>query len=140
MHRARLVIMGLAVFGLLISPHGCADQAEAPFVCVYDGLEVAAATVCDGTTNCSDGSDEAGCPALAEDGGDGNFVAAPPTPADPKVHVPETCAFNPEMEGRQVGQHVANFTVSDHEDDTWALHSLCGSGKQAIWIVLAAQW
>ena len=62
------------------------------------------------------------------------------TNENPKTAIPDGCGFEPARVGMSVGDHVADFTVKDEDDEDFSLHSLCGSGKTAIWIILAAQW
>jgi len=122
----------LSILTALMLLQGCASGgtsgSTSSFVCEHDQSMIAGALVCDGNFDCYDASDEKGC----------DYDLA--TVNNPKTVTPGDCGFDEARVGRQVGDHVADFTVKDEDDEDFSLHSLCGSGKTAIWIILAAQW
>ena len=64
--------------------------------------------------------------------------AAPPPGSGPTVS--ENCKFEPALEGKQIGDQVANFSVKDAYGKTYTMHQSCGTSAKAIWVILAAGW
>ncbi|MEE2780392.1 MAG: LDL receptor domain-containing protein [Myxococcota bacterium] len=121
-----LVVMALYAVPGCSAGEGSGEPTA--FVCEHDQSVIAAALRCDGSFDCYDASDEKGC----------EYELA--SNENTKTDTPDECGFDPARVGTSVGDHVADFTVKDEDDDDFSLHSLCGSGKTAIWIILAAQW
>jgi len=89
-------------------------------------------------------------------GGDGNnapnttedATASPDiTQVDPNanrwIDTPESCAFDPAKEGKNDGDHIANFGLKGYIDGVkqdFYLHSTCGDEYKAVWFILATGW
>ncbi len=59
------------------------------------------------------------------------------------IDTPESCAFNAALEGKNKGDHIANFGLRGYIDGVkqdFYLHSTCGDDYKAIWFVLATGW
>ena len=52
----------------------------------------------------------------------------------------EDCAYDPQLRGKEVGDHVGNLSLVDHTNQRRWLHSYCGGQHEAIWVILAAGW
>lgn len=89
---------------------------------------------------CDDGGQvTAGDPAADETLIDDPIVDEDPTLDPPPVDA-KACGFDPALVGRDIGDHVANFSLKDQDNQLYDLHQHCGTDKKAIWIVLAAGW
>jgi hypothetical protein len=64
-------------------------------------------------------------------------VKPPPTTTPPGG---PNCAFDENLVGTKVGDHIANLQLKDVWGSSYNLHSKCGTTTKAIWVVLAAGW
>ncbi len=49
------------------------------------------------------------------------------------------CDYDPELEGKNVGDHVKNIKLKDSDGNKYELHSNCGT-KKAVWVILGTGW
>ena len=61
---------------------------------------------------------------------------------DPPESEPDagSCAFDPALEGRVIGDQIRDFGLRTYTGDERQLHGSCGADRQLVWIVLATGW
>ncbi|MBR58243.1 MAG: hypothetical protein CMH54_09500 [Myxococcales bacterium] len=47
------------------------------------------------------------------------------------------CQFDEELRGKDVGDHIKNFSLKKPDDTFYWMHEACGYGKKVVWMILA---